>query len=129
MSENETLKEPTTDRPADSPAAPSPPPGSASPTPGLLDAFLADLPREVPMEEIDRHFSKKKSARKKKPSLDGYCPTEEWHSDPATSMQTGRLRDHDLDWDGDLTKGEACYLLGQCVARGALRQVAPEEED
>jgi superfamily II DNA or RNA helicase len=48
------------------------------------------------------------------PDLSGYRPCESWQGQPATDKQVQALGQFGLEVRGELTRGEASYLLDQC---------------
>lgn len=53
------------------------------------------------------------------PSLDGYVPDRPWHYHPASDKQLALLRRYAKVLPNNLTKGEACHLIGQIMEREA----------
>lgn len=50
------------------------------------------------------------------PTLDGYFPKARWQSDPASEKQVAMIRRFGLEIEGELTKGEAGWLIDQALA-------------
>lgn len=49
------------------------------------------------------------------PSLEGYKPDKPWHNDPASDKQTNWIKKFGLGLQKDFTKGEAGWIIDQCL--------------
>jgi superfamily II DNA or RNA helicase len=62
------------------------------------------------------------------PSLAGYRPTGPWCAEPPSEKQFAYLcRRFELDPDRPLTRGQASYLIDQCMQREALLPATPNQ--
>ncbi len=61
------------------------------------------------------------------PTLEGYDPLLNWMYTPATHREMRALRSFGVTARRSLTRGEAHYLIGQCIRHAAAEPADPEE--
>jgi len=83
----------------------------------LAIAVLQEEAKDQRTETIGRQRSAQRSGQQTLQSDD--AGTADWRNDPATDAQKKTLENLGVEFDADITKGEASHLIDQAKARQA----------